>query len=111
MESLTERDDLIRRSDAIQAFDKLLKSPYGSNKDPFGRGIRDALKLARDMMKNNVPKSLSIPAVDAVEVVRCQTCKNWTPINNEESYGWCSLDCESTRKSMHFCGYGKRREE
>lgn len=53
----------------------------------------------------------SIPAVDAVEVVRCRKCKMWTPINDEESYGWCSLDCKATRKAMHFCGYGKRREE
>ena len=96
-------NDLIRRSDAIQAFDELLKSPYASNKDPFGRGIRDALKLARDMMKNNVPKSLSIPAVDAVEkrrgrwegnypramfrLKRCSVCETLAP------EGWYCFFC------------------
>ena len=102
-------DDLIRRSDAIQAFDELLKSPYASNKDPFGRGIRDALKLARDMMKNNVPKSLSIPAVDAVEVVRCRECKRWERLEFSPLH-FCPEVHEFTDAEF-FCKRGKRREE
>lgn len=108
--------DLIRRSDAIQAFDELLKSPYASNKDPFGRGIRDALKLARDMMKNNVPKSLSIPAVDAVEgVVRCRNCVHYYDVLRQGTQferGLCDRWGDGTAfEPDDYCSHGQRRED
>lgn len=61
-------NELIRRSDAAKVFEGLLESPYANEEDLFSHGVKDALQLARDMMRNRVPKQLSIPAVDAVEV-------------------------------------------
>jgi len=87
--------DLIRRSDVKALFHQGDEKTF-----PFSS---PGLVTERDVD--------SIPAVDAVEVVRCRECKRWTPINNEESYGWCSLDCKATKKRMHFCGYGQRRED
>ena len=105
-------DDLIRRSDVIQAFDELLKSPYASNKRPFGCGVRDALKLARDMMRSDAPKSLSIPAVDAVEVVRCADCKY---LNEDLAVGGWDGSCRfwNTHSVTYswFCSQGQRRED
>ena len=102
-------NDLIRRSNVIQVFNELLKSPYASNKDS-----RDALKLARGVFQDDVPKWLSIPAVDAVEVVRCRECMFW---NKErvscEGLARC-LTGESGiryRTKDDYCSRGQRRED
>ena len=66
---------------------------------------------------------LEIPAVDAVEVVRCYKCKHWEPMNKgswmnrNRTDGVCRALMEfrlaeryMTEKD-HFCGYGERRKE
>ena len=78
-------DDLIRREDAIDALDELLDSPY-ARQEPFGFAVRDVLKLVRDMMNGDVPKSLSIPAVDAVEVRH----GTWERDENGNAVYYCS---------------------
>lgn len=61
---------------------------------------------------------VKLPAVDAVEVVRCCVCKWW----NTEEVGMTGDTCRCERFSlvgysenytdpMDFCSYGKRREE
>lgn len=63
------------------------------------------------------------PAVDAVEVVRCEKCKYWEPMNNgswmnrNRTDGVCRTLMEfrlaeryMTNKD-HFCSLGKRRDE
>ena len=54
-----------------------------------------------------------LPAVDAVEVVRCKDCVNGTLcINlNGAEYVDCVLDDYSIRKPDGFCSYGERRSE
>lgn len=59
--------EYIERETAANAFDELLLSPYANGENGFSAGARDALKLARDMMRNNVPKTLAIPSADVVE--------------------------------------------
>ena len=47
-----------------------------------------------------------LPAVDAVEVVRCKDCKHWED-------GWLGY-CTKCHTAMHydgFCSYGERRED
>lgn len=62
--------EYIERETAAKAFDELLKSPYADAKKGIVYvGTRDALKLARDMMRNEVPRSLSIPAANVRENV------------------------------------------
>ena len=102
-------NDLIRRSDAIQAFDELLKSPYANDADSFSCGVRDALKLARDMMRNDAPKSLSIPAVDAVEVCRCGQCK-FTETDCVDAI-YCQRWDRWEMPSDGYCSWGQRRED
>lgn len=52
-----------------------------------------------------------LPAVDAVEVVRCKDCKYW----REESL-WCDMNSKDRGEHYNwyaedFCSYGERREE
>ena len=52
-----------------------------------------------------------LPAVDAVEVVRCRDCEHWD--------GFCYCNCHAAdgngspifMRYYDFCSYGKRREE
>lgn len=52
-----------------------------------------------------------IPAVDAVEVVRCRECK-YCHIEDEYE-AWChgGLPAVLTRATEDFCSHGKRRED
>lgn len=50
----------------------------------------------------------SIPAVDAVEVVRCRECVNWRRYENSPA------DCDLNMMRMgpeDYCSYGQRRED
>lgn len=63
---------------------------------------RDVCKRAAD--------ALSIPAVDAVEVVRCRDCKCYPKDFDEDSWNWCCGFGDDTNPN-DFCSYGKRRED
>ena len=54
---------------------------------------------------------VKLPAVDAVEVVRCKDCMHW----REESL-WCDMNSKDRGEHYNwyaedFCSYGERREE
>lgn len=70
--------EYIERKAVANAFQELLSSPYADvHSGPFNAGVRDALKLARDMVLDNVPNGLKIPPADVVPVVRCRDCKHF----------------------------------
>lgn len=98
-------DDLILRSAALAAVETV---PYTGDQVSI-YDIKDELK--------------KLPAVDAVEVVRCKDCKHW-----HEELGWCDKHShftdadgefchpwESTEWKMfdaeHFCKDGERRAD
>ena len=87
--------DLIRRSDVIA---KLKEENERGHLAPWvGKDVYSAVR--------------AIPAVDAVEVVRCRECKFFDKGQNDaESWEWCNIwerDCESEC----YCRYGQRRED
>ena len=68
--------DYIKRDDLVSAMEELLRSPYANNNSDnrpvrqFTVGVRNALKLVRDMAKDEVPDSMKIPSADVRENVR-----------------------------------------
>ena len=83
--------DLIRRSDAIAAFIHL------------SQGAMEGLIYKRTID--------AIPAVDAVEVVRCRECKSFCKGANEsESWEWCDLWKKDCWEDC-YCACGQRRED
>lgn len=52
----------------------------------------------------------SAPAVDAVEVVRCEACKSFG-LHSHKRYGFCSHpNGLMSPKPDQFCNYGERKE-
>ena len=49
------------------------------------------------------------PTVDAVEVVRCEDCKELRQKDDKNKIGWCPV-CRFVRRYNDFCSYGERRE-
>lgn len=78
-----------KQEDLDSALSELLVSPYANEDTQFSCGVKDALKLLRDVINENVPDCLRIPAADVVEVVRCKDCKH-RPISTieGEDYGF-----------------------
>lgn len=103
--------DLIRRDDAIESFSEICVTD-----DLLGMGVKKGLVIAEMRIKD-------MPAVDAVEVVRCFRCRYWEPSDNgrwmtkSRTDGVCRmlLDIHCSARYMtgkdHFCSYGERREE
>lgn len=79
-------EDLIRRDDAIRA---MLEQRM-----PSKSVIRRVL--------------VQVPAVDAVEVVRCKDCKN---LGFKDFSGICNRRMIGIVKPDDFCSYGERRCE
>lgn len=52
-----------------------------------------------------------IPAVDAVEVVRCRDCKYCQIADPYEAWCYGGLPAQLTRLDEDFCSRGKRRED
>ena len=53
---------------------------------------------------------LSMPTVDAVEVVRCKDCKHW-----RENTLWCDMNSRDRGENFNwyeddFCSYGERKD-
>lgn len=80
-----ENDKLVRLSDVTAAM----------NSEGYTKNMRVHKKV------------LSIPAVDAVPVVRCGECE-WCQYDELYGQRWCD---GRLVKPDHFCGYGKRRED
>ena len=60
----------------------------------------------------------AVPTVDAVEVVRCGSCKDWLEIEETGGAGYCNHPCwmiAGTEPPIvqfaDFCSYGERRTE
>lgn len=56
-----------------------------------------------------------LPTVDAVEVVRCENCKYWTPISEYIEHMECDVFCGCYGRGYptsadDFCSYGERKE-
>lgn len=98
----------IDREEAAKAFSELLLSPYADDESgPFSAGAKDALKLARDMMLDKVPDTLSIPSADVVEVVRCKDCR-W---HEQEQPGmvYCPNIVGGWMENECFCSMGEQK--
>ena len=70
-----------------------------------GEKLIRASDARKAILKIN-PKSAycidSVPAVDAVEVVRCKDCK---------LFSFCYNDSEQKRHKEDFCSYGERKKD
>lgn len=89
--TVMEMDDLVKRSDAVHAIHERIKQ-IGKDKDPYVLSIRQSVR--------------EIPAVDAVEVVRCGECKHYNAGFEclIEGYG-------IVRSRDWFCADGERRDD
>lgn len=90
--------DLIRRVDAIEAFDdERVDRNYG------------------DVSPESVIRVIeSIPTVDAVPVVRCFQCKHWKCFGDAEDGDYDIGTCELYNQGFGaecFCSDGERKEE
>jgi len=95
------KDDLIRRSDALNCSHIVYIEFLEIDDGGYIEGDADCIPVVK---KRDIE---SIPAVDAVEVVRCGECVH---CNYDTLYGerWC----DGRRvKPNHFCGYGKRKAD
>lgn len=81
-------------------FNSISNDRYGA----YRLGWNDAINAIVD----------NAPTVDVVEVVRCDQCRHFEAINNDD-HGWCKLisdfSCEmSVRYDDDFCSYGERAD-
>ena len=81
----------------------------------------------RQIVKTSAQNELDIPAIgtviyilsemdsaDVVEVVRCDQCRHFDAINNDD-HGWCKLISDlpigvSVRYHDDYCSYGERSD-
>ena len=100
--------DLIRREELLTSqfvhTECYLQANKDRHYDVYKKGWNDALQAAYD----------NAPAVDAIEVVRCEDCK-LTETDGTEVL-WCEKMFDlhgfyEEVKPNHYCGYGKRKEE
>lgn len=64
-----------------------------------------------DTGKTLLPSTETIPAVDAVEVVRCRECRYFCKGENDsESWEWCDCWKKDCWEDC-YCACGKRRED
>ena len=92
------REGLIRRSDVLKKT-AWLETDVPTRAAP----LRTEIVLADDVR--------SIPAVDAVEVVRCRDCKYCQIADPYEAWCYGGLPAQLTRLDEDFCSRGKRRED
>lgn len=74
-------------------------------------------KHTQETIKKCIAEVDKLPTVDAVEVVRCEACKQWFSTgkragNREDGQliGHCAVACYG-RKANDFCSYGERKEQ
>ena len=90
--------DYIKRSDFAAALSDLLISPWAMRK-----GVQEALHLVQDMVNNEVPERMKMPAADVVEVVRCKDCKHFEQAE-------CPWDELFLINVNGYCSRGERKE-
>lgn len=93
-------DDLIRREDAIQS----LRGRFCGDCKPCAKcNICDTDTLIRDMM--------SVPAADAVEVVRCDTCEYYKPYDiYAGKIGSCRMIDRKFMECDGYCSMGVKKD-
>ena len=93
--------DYIKRSDFAAALSDLLISPWAMRK-----GVQETLHLVQDMVNNEVPERMKMPAADVVEVVRCKDCaiphNRWTG---------CPRMNGTIMEPDDYCSYGRHKED
>ena len=97
------RGDLIRRVDAINGIMDAMMINTSHYEEIFNTGLRRAASRID-----------SLPAADAVEVVRCRECAFYTPLGKNGELGLCGRVRESKgRHREWYCAGGVRthREE
>lgn len=93
--------DLIRRSDVLEALGDRPENWTDSDEEIQACADWDAF--------HGIVTRL--PAVDAVEVVRCRECKYCQIADPYEAWCYGGLPAQLTRLDEDFCSRGKRREE
>ena len=104
--------DLIRREELLTSqfvhTECYLQENKDRHYDVYKKGWNDALQAAHD----------NAPAVDAVEVVRCENCTYAeTATGWLSSYLWCVKDFETgsgqkmAKQKDDFCSYGERKND
>lgn len=101
MADLIDRAALLEQLESFRADEKWRKK----------RTLRERWlrTIGIDIFAEGVKK---LPAVDAVEVVRCKDCKDWIRHSGHASYsptGACFMWAETTL-GVDFCSYGERKE-
>lgn len=106
-------DELISRQALLAAFEAAEEDDI----ELYGVHISDCFPSERAAEIAN-----KLPAVDAVEVVRCKDCRWGVESDFYKTYK-CTIDAEydenageyigfvEWHKAEHFCSYGERREE
>ena len=101
-------DDLISRQALLAAFRTYMVEHFDKDKcaDAGNCKVCEKRCLWHEVVA-------SVPAVDAVEVVRCKDCKHGELNCNlkEKEYVVCELDEHHVWRPNGFCSYGERREE
>jgi hypothetical protein len=69
----------------------------------------DAIAVAMHS-KDPVEGIKNLPAVDAVEVVRCKNCRYWQDNNGGYPHEECRWGKDETPDADDFCSYGERKE-
>ena len=97
-----ENDKLVRLSDVtvlLRKIEKLYHETYVSN-------------VRADTAAHCIDRIKTIPAVDAVEVVRCRECRYYNTTGCSDGFGWCEDAVVSTGVSDDwYCANGQRRED
>ena len=119
---LKERNDLIRRGDAIDicemAIDDSWEYDYADDRmfeipavDAVERGVFEQVAWERDIavgQLSDIGKSFGEKMDDVAKVVRCRECVHFEPFRRHD--GFCKID-GMLRDNDFFCKGGQRRED
>lgn len=86
-------DDLISRSALLELYADTDEIKF------------DVYNVPVPVVRQNI---IDMPAVDAVEVVRCKDCKHCSQ-NTPDGYHWCAEHERGLLEDDDFCSYGERR--
>ena len=97
-------NEYIKKEDAIEAI---------AGRDETGGWCYGTEKVFSSRQVNDIIAGL--PHADVVEVVRCDQCRHFDAINNDD-HGWCRLISDlpigvSVRYRDDYCSYGEREDD
>lgn len=73
--------------------------------------IREAFEKGFRLGMKKVKAIENAPTIDAIEVVRCKDCKYGKKRIKEYGCWMLDEDWDISFSPMHFCSYGRRRED